>query len=99
MKFTGQMKFLFLFWLLTIILKVQLQNHLVFKFSLELICFCNFPGVFIKSVFRTTEYLFILNLKKNEQNHMPSVYRTTMVGLILLVQLGSTLCMSYSNVE
>ena len=28
---------------------------------------------------------------------MPPVYQGTKVGLILTVQLGSTLCMSYSN--
>ena len=34
-----------------------------------------------------------------KKNHMPSVYQDIKAGLILNVQLGSTLCMSNSTLE
>ena len=46
--------------------------------------------------FLAAEALFCLDLQKN---HKPPVYQDTKTGLNLTVQVGSTLCISYSNEE
>ena len=44
---------------------------------------------------------FCLDFQKINKisDYVPPIYRDTKAGLILSVQLGSTLCMSYSNGE
>ena len=60
-------------------------------------CFRNFPDwVLTKSIFKTGKGPVLPGYTKKDYMH--PVYRDTKAGLILAVQVGSTLCRSYYSV-